>query len=34
MSLDRLLENWNDYDNKKIIGRPDSNNFACTENGK
>lgn len=26
-----LNEDWSDYDNKKIKGRPDSKDFACTE---
>jgi hypothetical protein len=26
-----LLEDWSEYDNKKIRGGSDRNNFACTE---
>ena len=26
-----LNEDWSDYDNKKIKGRQDSKDFACTE---
>ena len=26
-----LNEDWSDYDNKKIKGRLDSKDFACTE---
>lgn len=33
MPLAKLLkeENWIEYDNKKIKGKPDSKYFACTE---
>jgi hypothetical protein len=31
MSEKVLIEDWSDYDNKKIKGRPDSKDFACTE---
>ena len=31
MSEKIINEDWSDYDNKKIKGRPDSKDFACTE---
>lgn len=31
MSTKLILEDWSDYDNKKIKGNPDRNKFACTE---
>jgi hypothetical protein len=31
MSIERLLENWNEYDNKKIRDGRDGRFFACSE---
>lgn len=31
MSLELLLENWSDYDNKKIRGKEDTSFFSCDE---
>lgn len=31
MSLEKLLENWTEYDNKKIRDNRDGRFFACTE---
>ena len=31
MSIKLVLEDWSDYDNRKIRDRRDSKDFACTE---
>lgn len=31
MSLKLILEDWSDYDNRKIRDRRDAKDFACTE---
>ncbi len=31
MSLEKILENWSDYDKRKIKSKPGSKDFACTE---
>lgn len=31
MSINKILEDWSDYDNKKIRDQRDSKDFACSE---